>query len=127
VTPKEVANEIKRNINPRKAPCFDLITGEILKQLPTKGVVKLTHLINAPFRLQYTQQAWKIPKVIMIPNPGKPLNELTSHRPILLLPVVSKLFEKLLVKRLKITIKKTYQHTSLDLERSILPLNKRTD
>jgi hypothetical protein len=47
VTPKDVANEIKRNINPRKAPGFDLISGEILKQLPRKGVVKLTHLINA--------------------------------------------------------------------------------
>jgi hypothetical protein len=30
VTPKEVSNEIKRNINPRKSPGFDLITGEIL-------------------------------------------------------------------------------------------------
>jgi hypothetical protein len=48
VTPKEVANEIKCNINPRKAPGFYLITGEVLKQLPRKGVVKLTHLINRP-------------------------------------------------------------------------------
>jgi hypothetical protein len=56
VTSKEVANEIKRDINPRKAPGFDLITGEILKQLPRKGVVKLTHLINAAFRLKYTPQ-----------------------------------------------------------------------
>jgi hypothetical protein len=51
VTPKEVTNEIKANINPRKAPGFELITGEkILKQLPNKGVVTLTHLINASFR-----------------------------------------------------------------------------
>jgi hypothetical protein len=47
VTPKEVANEIKCNINPRKPPEFNLISDEILKQLPRKGVVKLTHLINA--------------------------------------------------------------------------------
>jgi hypothetical protein len=38
VTPKEVASEIKRNMNPRKAPGFDLITGEILKKIPRKGV-----------------------------------------------------------------------------------------
>jgi hypothetical protein len=31
---------------------------------------------------------------------GKPLNELTSYRPLSLLPIVSKLFEKLLWKRL---------------------------
>jgi hypothetical protein len=64
----------------------------------------------------------------MIPKPGKPLDEVSLHRPISLLPVVSKIFEKLLLKRLKIIIKKkTYQHTSLDLEKNILPLNKCTD
>ena len=37
----------------------------------------------------------------MIPKPGKPPHEAASHRPISLLPVMSKLFEKLLIKRLK--------------------------
>jgi hypothetical protein len=74
VMPKEVANKIKRNIKPRKAAGFDLITGEILKQLPRKGIVKLTHLINASFRLKYTPEVWKIVEVIMIPKPGKQLN-----------------------------------------------------
>jgi hypothetical protein len=113
VTPKEVANVIKCIINPRKAPGFDLISGEILKQLQRKGTVKLTHLINASFRLKYMLQVWKMAEVIMIPKPGKLLNEVTSHRLISLLPVVSKLFEKLLLKRLKIIIKKkdTYQCT----------------
>ena len=49
VTSKEVEKEIKNNINPRKAPGFNLITGEILKQLPKKAIVKLTNLINAAF------------------------------------------------------------------------------
>jgi hypothetical protein len=103
VKPKEVANEIKRNINPRKAPGFDLITGEIPKQLPRKGV-KLTHLINASFRLKYMLQVWKIAEVIIIPKPGKQPKKITSHRPISLLPVVPKQFEKLLLKRPKIII-----------------------
>ena len=34
ITPKEVAGEIKLNLNPKKVPGFDLITGHILKQLP---------------------------------------------------------------------------------------------
>jgi hypothetical protein len=89
VTPKQVANKIKQNINPRKVPGFDLITGGIRKQLPRKGVVKLTHPINASFRLKYTPQVWKIVKVIMIPKPRKPVTEVTSHRLISLLPVVS--------------------------------------
>lgn len=31
VTPKEVAEKIKINLNPRKAPGFELITGMVLK------------------------------------------------------------------------------------------------
>lgn len=100
-TPTEVKNEIKNNINPKKAPGFDLITGEVLKQLPRKGIVKLTNLINAAFRLKYVPRLWKVAEVIMIPKPGKPPHEATSYRPISLLPVMSKLFEKILLKRLK--------------------------
>lgn len=38
---------------------------------------------------------------IMIPKPGKPLEDRTSYRPISLLPIISKLFERLLLVRLK--------------------------
>lgn len=100
-SPKEVISEIKENINPKKAPGFDLITGEVLKQLPRKAILKLTHLINAAFRLKYVPRLWKVAEVIMILKPGKPPHEVTSYRPISLLPVMSKLFEKLLLKRLK--------------------------
>lgn len=101
VTPKEVTNEIKTNLNPKKAPGFDLISGEILKQLPTKGILMLTYLINAAFRLKYVPSVWKVAEVIMLQKPGKPPHEVKSYRPISLLPIISKLFEKLLLKRLK--------------------------
>jgi len=42
----------------------------------------------------------------MIPKPGNPPHEAASYRPILLLPVMSKLFEKLLIKRLKPVIER---------------------
>jgi hypothetical protein len=38
--------------------------------------------------------------LILIPKPGKPLHQLSSYRPISLLPIASKVFEKLLLKRL---------------------------
>ncbi|RZF44126.1 hypothetical protein LSTR_LSTR013198 [Laodelphax striatellus] len=57
--------------------------------------------MNAVFRLKYVPDYWKIAEVIMIPKPGKTPHEVTSYRPISLLPVISKLFEKLLLKRLK--------------------------
>lgn len=101
VTPKEVAHEIRTNLNPKKAPGFDLITGEILKQLPKKGVVMLTYLFNAVFRLKHVPDTWKVAEVIMLPKPGKPPSHVKSYRPISLLPVISKLFEKLFLKRLR--------------------------
>lgn len=106
VTTKEVAKEIKENISSKKSPGYDLITGEILKNLPRKAVVKLTKIINAAFRLKYVPDLWKVAEVIMIPKPGKPPQDVTSYRPISLLPVISKLFEKLFLKRLKPIIAK---------------------
>lgn len=101
VTPKEIEKEIKNNINAKKSPGYDLITGEILKHLPKKAIIKITYLINATFRLLYVPAAWKVSEVIMLAKLGKPPNEVSSYRPISLLPIISKLYEKLLLKRLK--------------------------
>jgi hypothetical protein len=42
---------------------------------------------------------WKVAQIIILKS-GKPPNELTSYRPISLLPIVSKVFDKVLLKRL---------------------------
>jgi hypothetical protein len=94
VIPREVAEEIRTNLNTKKAPGFDLITGEILKNFKRKTLVKLTTLINACILLNYIPEAWKTAEVIMISKPGKNLSEVELYRPILLLPIMSKLFEK---------------------------------
>ena len=95
MTTREVMKEIKLNIKQKKSPGYDLITGEILHNLPKKAIIKITMLINAAFKLQYVPSSWKIAEVIMIPKPGKPPHDVTSYRPISLLPVLSKLFEKI--------------------------------
>lgn len=99
-SPREVKKEIN-NMAKKKSPGYDLITGEILQHLPRKAIVKLSHIFNAAFRLKYVPSLWKVAEVIMLPKPGKSLNEVTSYRPISLLPVLSKLFERLLLARLK--------------------------
>ena len=99
-TPEEVTKEIQENLSTKKTPGFDLITAEILKQLPRKAIVLLTFLFNAAFRLKYIPTIWKVAEVIMILKPGKPPNDVKSYRPISLLPIISKLFEKILLKRL---------------------------
>jgi hypothetical protein len=107
-TPREVAEKIRTSLNPKKSPGFDLITGEILKNFKRKALVKLTMLINACIRLNYIPDAWKTANVIMILKPGKNLSEVESYRPISLLPIISKLFEKLILKRLKPIIAETH-------------------
>lgn len=97
---REVQAVINKEIKTKKAPGYDLMTGQVLKQLPRKAIVKITMIINAALKLHYVPQVWKIAEVIMLPKPGKPLDQITSYRPISLLPVLSKLFEKLLLKKL---------------------------
>lgn len=96
--------ELKREIEflrPKKAPGYDLITGEVLKVLPRKALIKLLYIINAALRLKHVPSQWKVAEVIMILKPGKPPNEVKSYRPISLLPVISKVFERILLRRLQ--------------------------
>jgi hypothetical protein len=48
----------------------------------------------------YFLAQWKVAQVIVILKPGKPPNELTSYRPISFLPILPKIFEPVLLKRL---------------------------
>ena len=100
VTPMEVAIEID-NLNPKKAPGIDELSPGLLKELPRKAVIMLTYLFNACFRLKYIPRCFKIAQIIMIKKPDKPAEQVTSYRPISLLPSISKLFEKLFLRRLK--------------------------
>jgi hypothetical protein len=48
----------------------------------------------------YFPAQWKVAQIILILKPGKPPNELTCYWPISLLPIVNKVFKKLLLRRL---------------------------
>jgi len=98
-TPAEVKAELTR-LNTRKTPGYDLISGQILKRLPRKTVLLLTVVFNRMLTLSYFPILWKYAEIIMIPKPGKPPHEPTSYRPISLLPITSKLFQRLLLKRI---------------------------
>jgi hypothetical protein len=68
--------------------------------LPIIGIKYLTQLFNAVLFKGYFLAQWKVAQIILILKLGKTLNELTSYWPISVLPIVSKVFEKLLLKRL---------------------------
>lgn len=99
-TPSEIVNVLRKEINPKKSPGYDFITGKVLKELPRKGIILLALIFNAILRLEYFPIQLKIAQLVVILKPGKPPNEASSYRPISLLPIVSKLFEKLILKRL---------------------------
>jgi hypothetical protein len=94
--PREVVQEIK-NMKPHKAPSYD-ITGKILRPLPRKALVLLTAICNSMLRMSYYPIMWKLAQIVMIPKPAKPTSEVNFYWPSSLLPVTSKLSEKLLLK-----------------------------
>ncbi|GBP38523.1 Probable RNA-directed DNA polymerase from transposon BS [Eumeta japonica] len=61
----------------------------------------LVILFNACLRLcQYPTQ-WKLAQVVMILKPGKQIEEVSSYRPISLLPLIGKLFERVILNKLR--------------------------
>jgi hypothetical protein len=68
--------------------------------LPVIGLTYLTQLFSAVILKWYFPAQWKVVQIILILKPGKPPNELTSYRPGSLLPIVSKAFENILLKKL---------------------------
>nr|AAS68534.1 pol protein [Drosophila melanogaster] len=99
ITLKELNDEIK-NLKNSKAPGKDLITNQLIKTLPTKATLYLILIYNSILRIGYYPDAWKHAQVKMILKPGKSVNDPKSYRPISLLSGLSKMFERLLLKRL---------------------------
>ena len=91
---KEVQAVITREINPKKAPGYDLITGKVLQEITKKCLKAITQIFNSILRLGHFPHQWKVAQIVMLPKPGKPMHAITSYRPISLLPLLSKVFEK---------------------------------
>jgi len=97
-------NEVKYIINKLKigkSPGYDLISNKILKHLPKKTLILLTHIYNSMLRLFYFPLTWKFSIIILIHKPFKPKHLVSSYRPISLLPTLAKMFEKIILKRIR--------------------------
>lgn len=82
-------------------PCWlDLLTVEILSNLPRNQIVSLNQIINAVLSLGYFPGQWKPTKIIIIPKPRKLANEIKSQRAIILLHELSKIADKIIANRL---------------------------
>jgi len=58
------------------------------------------HILTAILRLQYWPKSLNTAQIIMIHKPGKNTTDVSSYRPISLLPTISKLPEKLILKNI---------------------------
>lgn len=59
VTHQETLRVILKETSSRKAPGYDLITGQLLKELPHKGLVFITSLFNGIIRTAQIPNQWK--------------------------------------------------------------------
>ena len=99
----EISSCVKWMAN-NKAPGIDGFTPIIIKKALHKIVLPLTDLLNALLRLGYFPDAWKEGFAIFIPKTNQEKKTKTKtvkdFRPITLLNVLAKLFERLLIGRI---------------------------
>ena len=113
-------------LNKKKAPILDLITTRMLKELPKERLVSLMYIFNAILRIKYWPKSLKISQIIMMPKPGKNPMDVSSYRPVSLLPTISKVLEKLIKKKIKSRTRKTGSQTNLDSDRLTPQCNNAT-
>lgn len=87
-------------LNPIKALGMDSITARMLQELPRKTMCWLLQTYNAILRTQYFPQEWRHAKVIVLLKPRKKSKDPASYKPISMLPLISKVFEELVYKRI---------------------------
>jgi ribonuclease HI len=95
--------EIKAAIlrmQPLKAPGNDQVFSLMLQKSIGPLLPTLTHLFNSCLRLSYFPARWKTGKLILLRKPDLSIPPPKCYRPIILLSVLGKLFERLLLTRL---------------------------
>ncbi|CAB0014872.1 unnamed protein product [Nesidiocoris tenuis] len=98
-TPNEVKNAVRHSPS-RKSPGEDEIVRPLVLHFPRKTIVLLTQIYNAWLRLGYFPAVWRHAIVILVRKPKKAANDPHSYRPISLLTLFSKIFERLLAPKL---------------------------
>ena len=91
---------LKKKVDIKKSSGPDKISGIMLKKLPGIAIHVLATLFNSILLLGEFPKCWKTSEIIMVPKPGKDNTKVESYRPISLLSLTSKLFEKVLLAKI---------------------------
>lgn len=100
VTYREV-NRIVKRLKNRKAPGPDNIHNVMLKYLPRIVLHRIVNCFNACLRTCYFPTVWKRARILPFLKKGKDPHLATSYRPISLLPILGKMFERTIHTRLE--------------------------
>ena len=84
-------------LNNKKSSSFDGIPNIALKKLPLNYIYYFAIIFNNCLNIAYFPSAWKTAKLITIKKKDKDGSQLSSYRPISLLPNISKVFETLII------------------------------
>jgi hypothetical protein len=93
--------QIIKFLKSKKSPGVDNINNTLIKHLPFLAIKFLSNIFNACFRLGHFSSSWKTAKIHPIRKPGKDGTFAINYRPISLLSSLSKIFEKIILLRLK--------------------------
>ncbi|KAK9878168.1 hypothetical protein WA026_021184 [Henosepilachna vigintioctopunctata] len=94
-----VSEVIKRGKN--TAPGKDGLSRSVFRHLPPNAIEFIKTIYNRCLELCYFPSLWKEATTIMIPKPNKDSTSPDNYRPISLLNVMGKIFEKILNDRLR--------------------------
>src|SRR5205814_5332360 len=99
----ELRRAVKKT-NFRSSPGPDGIKGHNIKMALTYSETPILNIFNKCLQLGYYPKAWKIGKILLFPKGSSPKSGPLSgdhFRPIALLPILSKIFERLILNRLQ--------------------------
>ena len=106
VTLKEVVHEL-RNIRSDCSTGPDNIPAKMIKMVADYLGSPLTDVINTCIKNLYFPSAWKLARICAIPK-GNQIKSEKDFRPISILPVLSKVYERLIFHQLSVFIDKNY-------------------
>ena len=105
ITMQEVERALKTT-SPYKAPGLDRIKAVCLRDGTNKFKTRMLAVFNASLKHQFQPAAWKEAILVLIPKPGKKHSNPSGYRPISLLCVMAKLFDKIMCSRMRPYIEK---------------------
>lgn len=99
VTDAEVGSALQK-LNPRKTPGLDGLNVQCFRAYNKARPGDLPYIVNAMLETGIFPKCLKSSNIIMIKKPNKMDNEVSSYRPISIVPSLSKIFEHIILGRL---------------------------